>query len=72
MIADARVGVRIASADRPGPVGRGVVADDEFEIAKGLRQKTVERLGNVFLAVEDRKADRHARKIVMGHRQSTR
>jgi hypothetical protein len=38
------------------PVGRDVVGDDELEIAEGLTQQRIKRLGEKALAIVERKA----------------
>ena len=46
---DARV--LVLGDDRGSAVGGTVVADDEFEVAVGLGEDRVNRLGNIALAV---------------------
>lgn len=56
-VPDARVLRGVPAADVPGPVGRGVVGDDQLEVLVGLAEQGVERLGEVLLAVVDGQAD---------------
>lgn len=56
-VPDARVPRRVLAADVLGPVGRGVVGDDQLEVLVGLSEQRVERLGQVLLAVVHGQAD---------------
>jgi hypothetical protein len=60
-VADPRVGRREAPADRLGPVGRGVVTDDQFEVRERLPEQRFDRLGEIPRAVVNRQANAHAR-----------
>jgi len=56
-VPDPRVLLRVATADIRGPVRRGVVRNDQLEVLIGLPEQSVERFGQVLLAVIDRKPD---------------
>jgi hypothetical protein len=51
----------IARADLRGRVGRGVVDHDDREIAPGLREQRLDRLGEMGLAVVGGEAEYGAR-----------
>ena len=57
MVADARVAGRVLGADRRRVVGRGVVADDQLDVAVGLVDDRFDRLAQVMLPVVDRQPD---------------
>src|SRR5258708_21311056 len=52
-VADARVAGGVILADFSGPVRRGVVADDEFEIVEALREYRADGDFEIGLAVVD-------------------
>jgi hypothetical protein len=54
VIGHARIGGRVAAADRRGAIGRGVVAEDQLEIGEALAEDRADRRIEVALAVEDR------------------
>ncbi len=56
-IADPGVLLPVAAADVGGAVGRGVVRDDQLEILVALAKQGIEGLGEVVLAVVNRKPD---------------
>jgi hypothetical protein len=56
-VADPGILLFIATADVGGAVGRGVVRNDQLEILVALAEQGLELLGEVVLAVVDRKPD---------------
>ena len=60
-VADPRVLGQVLPADLLRAVGRGVVGDDQVEVAVALPQQGVQGLREVLLAVVDRKADTQPR-----------
>ncbi len=60
-IAHASVPPCVVPADFGGAVGRGVVADHQFQIVAGLRERRTNGLFEIPLPVVDRNADGHRR-----------
>jgi hypothetical protein len=66
-ITHARIGGCVGLANLLSAVGRGVVADDQLQIAIGLPKHTFNCLPEVFLSVINGKADAYAWKRKSGH-----
>ena len=59
-VRDARIARRITARDRLGLIRRGIVQQDEREVAVRLREQRLDRLGQMTRVVVERHAEHDA------------